>query len=204
MTGHAADDAPESALPAGSAPPEHEPEVEYRLGAQFRRPARTHFVLMAMLTAACAASRLPVLDGVAVVTGTLAFFFGVSYVWRGRFRTRVTGRGIEIRGYFNHFVPWDDVRDIEVTEFGPDRMAINESFGSPRYTRMRLTGTSVSYLRTSGGMARLASIFVVRADGTKLMLRAPLVSGWAADPDFDRKAWQLDQLCIQHARGAIA
>jgi Bacterial PH domain len=198
MTGHAGDD------PMGSAPPDIGPELEYRLSPQYRRPARTHFLFMAALTVVCVVTRLQVLDGAAIVTGALTIFFAVSYAWRGRFRTRVTSQGIEARGYFNHFVPWEQVRDVEVTEFGPDRVQLGEGPDAPHYTRLRLTGASVSSIRSpGGGMSRLASISVVRADGSKLLLRAPLVSAWAADPDFDRKAWQLDQLCMQHARGAI-
>jgi hypothetical protein len=198
MTGHA-DYQTEEALP------ERGPDVEYRLSKQYRRPARAYFFFMAALTAVLAASRLTVLEGAAVITGALSVFFGVSYVWRGRFRTRVTSRGIEIHGYFNHFVPWEQVRDIEVTEFGPHQTPPGrESSCGPHYTRLRLTGASASSIRSPGGASPLASIAVVRADGSKLMLRAPLVSGWAADPEFDFKAWQLDQLCVRYARGAIA
>jgi hypothetical protein len=199
MTGHAVED------PAGTALPDDEPDVEYRLSPQYRRPARTHFFFMAALTVGCVVTRLPVLGGAAVLSGTLAVFYGVSYVWRGRFRTRVTSRGIEVRGYFNHFVPWELVRDVEVTEFGPDRVQLGDGPDAPQYTRLRLTGASVASIGSPGGsMSRLATISVVRADGSKLMLRAPLVSGWAADPEFDRKAWQLDQLCVHYGRGAIA
>ncbi len=199
MTGHAVND------PARTAPPDDEADVEYRLSPQHRRPARTHFLFMAALTAGCVVTRLPVLGGAAVLTGALALFFGVSYVWRCRFRTRVTSRGIEIRGYFNHFVPWELVRDVEVTESGPDRVQLGDGPEGPQYTRLRLTGASVASIGSlSGSVSRLASISVVRANGSKLLLRAPLVSGWAADPEFDRKAWQLDQLCVRCGRGAIA
>jgi hypothetical protein len=199
MTGYAGDDATGNALPDSGL------DLEYRLSPQHRRPARNYFLLMAALTAVCVVTRLQVLDGAAVITGALAVFFGVSYVWRGRFRTRVTSRGIEVRGYFNHFVPWERVRDVEVTEFGPDRVLLGEGSDAPHYTRLRLTGASVSSIGSpGGGMSRLASIWVVRADGSKLLLRAPMVSAWAADPEFDRKAWQLDQVCVQYGRGAIA
>jgi hypothetical protein len=199
MTGHTADDPTQTALPDTG------PELEYRLSPRYRRPARTHFLLMAALTVVCVVTRLQVLDGAAVVTGALAVYFGVSYLWRGRFRTRVTSRGIEVHGYFNHFVPWEQVRDVEVTEFGPDRVQLGEGADAPHYTRLRLTGASLSSIGSpGGGMSRLATISVVRADGSKLLLRAPLVSAWAADPEFDRKAWELDQVCMQYGRGAIA
>jgi Bacterial PH domain len=199
MTGHATDHQPGSSLSPAV------PDVEYRLSPQYRRPARNDFVLMTVLTVMCAVTRLPVLEDAAVGAAALAVFFGLTYLWRGRFRTRVTSRGIEIRGYFNHFVPWDQVSDIEVSEFGPAWTPLDGSSDSPHYARVRYTGARLISPRISGGaMSRLATISVVRSDGSKLLLRAPLVSGWAADPDFHRKAWQLDQLCIQHARGAIA
>jgi hypothetical protein len=199
MSGDTADDPMEGVLPDDG------PELEYRLSPRYRRPARTYCLLMAALTAVCVVTRLQVLDGAAVGTGALAVYFGVSYLWRGRFRTRVTSQGIEARGYFNHFVPWDQVRDVEVTEFGPDRVQLGDGADGPYYTRLRLAGESVSTIGSRGrGLSRLASISVVRADGSKLLLRAPLVSAWAADPEFDRKAWQLDQVCVQYGRGGIA
>ncbi len=59
----------------------------------------------------------------------LAACSGLTYLWRGRFRTRVTAEGIEIRGYFNHFVPWEEVRGIEVRGYGSS-MRLDDSFYS--------------------------------------------------------------------------
>lgn len=190
---------------AGSAEPFHGPDIEYRLSTQYRRPALVRFCVTAALTVIFAVTGLPILDGAAAITGALAGYFGLSFLWRGRFRTRVTSRGVEVRGYFNHLVPWEQVRDIEVSGFGPDQMPLDESFDTQQYTRMRVRGAGVANARSPGsGMSRLASISVVRADGHKVRLRAPLVSGWAADPDFDDKARQLELLCVQYGRGAIS
>jgi hypothetical protein len=60
-------------------------------------------------------------DQAAATFSALAVYCGVSYVWRRRFRTRVTSRGIEVRGYFNHFVTSDEVRGIEVSALGSAR-----------------------------------------------------------------------------------
>jgi hypothetical protein len=188
---------------AGSAQPFHGPDIEYRLGPRYRRPALVRFLITAALTVVFAVSGLPILSGAAAISGAFALCFGVSYVWRGRFRTRVTSRGIEVRGYFNHIVPWEQVRDIEVSEFGADRMPLNESVETAQY--MPRAGVNVTtYRRTATRMSVLASISVVRAGGRKVKLRAPLVSGWAADPDFDDKARQLEQLCVRYGRGAIS
>ncbi len=190
---------------AGSAQPFHGPPIDYRLTPQYRRPALLRFIMLAVLTIVCAVAPLVLLKAGAFVFGALALFFGVSYLWRGRFRTRVTSRGIEIHGYFNHFVPWDQVRDIEVTAFGSDRMGLGEQFGTTQYARASVQGLASDKLPAVGrGMSRLASISVVRSDGRTVMLRAPLVSGWAPDPDFDDKARELEQLCTRYARGAIA
>lgn len=198
MTGHAAHDSPRSAQP------DDEPDVEYRLSPQYRRPALVRFLFAAPATVVLAVTGLPILDGAAAITGALALYSGVSYLWRGRFRTRVTSRGIEARGYFNHFIPWDEVRDIELSGFGTDQAPFGESAGTSQYARAGIGGTRFSASRnTDSQMSRLASITLVRADGHKLRLRAPLVSGWAPDPDFDDKARQLEQLCVRYGRGAV-
>lgn len=189
---------------AGSAQPFHGTDVEYRLSPRYRRPVLNRFIAMVVLAVVAAVTRLAVLDGAAAIFGACAVLFGVQYLWRGRFRTRVTSRGIEIRGYFNHFVPWEMVRDIEVSEFGPDRMRLDENLGTTQFTRTGLRGPRVSAVRNTGiRIGRLASIAVVRADGHKVVLRAPLVSGWTADPDFDDKARQLEELCMRYGRGAL-
>jgi hypothetical protein len=184
---------------AGSAQPFHGPDIEYRLSWQYRRPTLFRSLGMAALAVICILIRLVALDVGAAIFGALAVYLGVCCVWRGRFRTRVTSRGIEVRGYFNHFVPWDEVRDVEVTAFGSDQMGPSEKYSSTRQ-RGLLGNNQVVGSR----MARLASISVVRASGHKVRLRAPLVSGWADDPDFDDKARQLHELCVRYGRGAIA
>jgi hypothetical protein len=190
---------------AGSAQPFHGPDIEYRLGRQYRRPTLMRFLGMVALTVICIVTPLAFLDAGAAIFGALAVYFGVSYVWRGRFRTRVTSRGIEVRGYFNHFVPWEQVRDIEVTALGSDRVGLDDNFGTTQSARMGRGGSRVVTRPITGRqISRLASIAVVKADGHRVLLHAPLVSGWAADPDFDDKARQLHELCVRYGRGAIA
>jgi hypothetical protein len=201
---------------AGSAEPFHGPDVEYRLSRQYRRPGLIKFLFTAVLTVVFAVSGLPILYGAAAITGAAAVCFGVSYLWRGRFLTKVTSRGIEVRGYFNHLVPWEQVRDIEVSGFGPEQLRLDENFDTDTSTRQRLGGPGAASLPTTrfsrmygygsqagGDMSRRVSMAVVRADGHKVRLRAPLASGWAPDPDFDDKARQLEQLCARYGRGAI-
>ncbi len=190
---------------AGSAEPFHGPDIEYRLSRPYRRPALMRFAAMVALAVVCIVTPLAALDAGAAIFSALAVYFGVSYLWRGRFRTRVTSRGIEVRGYFTHFVPWAQVRDIEVSSLGSDRAAIDDEIGGSEFARMGIGGSRVVVSPSTGrNISRLASIAVVKADGHKILLRAPLVSGWAADPDFDDKARQLHELCIRYGRGGIA
>jgi hypothetical protein len=179
------------------------PDVEYRLSRRYRRPMLARFAVAAVLTVICVVSRNAALEAAAYATGALAVIFGILYLWQGRFATRVTGCGIEVHGYFSHFVPWEAVRDIEVTSFGSD-LAVGQDYGSQMYASGTIRGQGVRMVRTSPNrMAVLAAIKLVRADGRKLRLRAPLVSGWASDPDFADKAKQLEQLCVKYGRGAL-
>jgi hypothetical protein len=190
---------------AGSAEPFHGPDIEYRLSREYRRPALMRFAATVALTVVCIVTPLAFLDAGAAIFSALAVYFGVSYLWRGRFRTLVTSRGIQVRGYFNHFVPWEQVRDIEVTALGSDRAGLDDDFGTAEFARFGRGGSRVVAHRNTGrNISRLASIAVVKADGHKVLLRAPVVSGWAADPDFDDKARQLHELCVRYGRGAIA
>jgi hypothetical protein len=191
---------------AGSAQPFHGADVEYRLSRQYRRPTLMRFFGMMALTVICIVTPLASLEAGAAIFGALAVYFGVSYVWRGRFRTRVTSRGIEARGYFNHFVPWEQVRDVEVSALGSDGVGLDDTFGAIQSAGAAFGARSRVVTRPSTGrrISRLASVSVVRADGHKVRLRAPVVSGWADDPDFDDKARQLHELCIRYGRGAIA
>jgi hypothetical protein len=180
-------------------------DVEYRLSRQYRRPMLNRFAAMVVLTVLCIVTRNPTLEVAAYATGALGLIFAGLYLWQGRFATRVTSRGIEAHGYFNHFVPWHDVRDIEVTSWSAGRLAADEDYGGRTYASASVYGAGVRVRRSSPNrMAHIASIKVVRANGTKLRLRAPVVSGWASDPDFDDKARQLDQLCARYGRGAIS
>src|SRR5262245_33887977 len=89
--------------------------VEFRPARVYRRRLLRQFWLMAGLTALLALTPLPVaMRDAAWLTGALAAGYGVTYLWRGRFVTRVTNRGIEAHGYVNHFVPWEDVAGLRI------------------------------------------------------------------------------------------
>jgi Bacterial PH domain len=159
--------------------------------------------VLAVLTVVLAIVPDPILlRDAAWLTGVLAVISGITYLWRGRFATKVTSRGIEARGYINHFVPWEDIAGVEVNGYGPADARLTESYTSTQYVRARTVGGGGRAVSrgSSGRLARLDTIRVVRARGRKLLLPAPRVAGWAADPDFDDKARQLQALCQQYGR----
>jgi hypothetical protein len=160
----------------------------------------------AVLTVLIALTPVPVLRDLAWLTGALAVVFGVTYLWRRRFVTRVTSRGIEARGYVNHFVAWDDVAGLQVGGSSAADARPDASQAGQQYVRATMRGTTVvSGAGSSGRQARLATIKVARVSGRRLLLPAPIVTGWASDPGFDDKARQLQELCHRygHPQGRI-
>jgi len=175
--------------------------VEFRPGNGYRRPLLRRFLLLAVVTALLALTSLPAgIRDAAWLTGAIAAGCGVTYLWRARFATRVTSRGIEARGYLNHFVPWEDVAGLEVR--GSALADARPGDPRARYVRAGLGGSTV----VSGGPAgpgRLAAVRVVRANGHKLQLPAPVVTAGASDARFDDKARQLRELCERYGRPAM-
>jgi hypothetical protein len=179
-------------------------DVEYRLSREFRQPVLSRLIISVILTAVLWSLLATPFYPLAYFAGSITAAFAVwslgAYLWRGRFRTTVTGRGIEMRGYFNHFVPWDQVSAIEIGGYGSPHMRLDDTFRSEiRVARRYRSYGGPNARSTSGKMARLATLKVVRTNGRKLMLRAPIVTGWASDPYFSDKARQLQQLCNLYA-----
>jgi hypothetical protein len=176
--------------------------AEYRLNPRYVRPNRTRFftfgVLTILLAVAWERSHEAGLSYVALICGLTAVYNGAAYIWRSRFRTRLTGEGVEILGYFNHFVPWRDVQGFDVGGYGESR-PLNADYG----VRVSVAGRA-SYRRSSGSIAntgrrsRLGTVHLVRTSGRRMLLRAPLVTSWAPDPHFDEKTRQLQDLSGQY------
>jgi len=198
--------------PSGFGSPPADPQqvagqdVEYRLSRQFRQPVLSRLIISVVFTAILWSLLASPFYPLAYFAGSIAAASAVwscgAYFWRGRFRTTVTGRGIEMRGYFNHFVPWDQVKGIEVGGYGPRNLRLDDTFRPQIRVSRRASYRSYrgpNARSTSGKMARLATIKVVRTNGRKLLLRAPIVTGWASDPYFSDKARQLQQLCDLYA-----
>jgi hypothetical protein len=105
----------------------------------------------------------------------------VLYLWRARFRTRLTPRGMELRGYFNKFVPWDSIRDIQVLSYDTvDDVPVAGWSGRP------VAGKA-------GSNRNLVAVRVYRQHRPRLQLRVPLVTGTQEDPEFDHKVQQIKE-----------
>jgi hypothetical protein len=170
--------------------------AEYRQPPQYRRPYLARFIISGVLTGLLTwgwveghAGELLLGDSFAA---PIALYSGVVYIWRDRFLTRLTTDGIEIRGYFNHFVPWPEVRAIAEEGYGPSRPLDAGYDVRVRYRRRRSGNV------TSGPRAKIGVIRVIRNRGRSKILRAPLVTSWAPDPYFETKLRQMQQLSGQY------
>jgi hypothetical protein len=143
---------------------------------------------------------------VAALCGLAAAGYAVAYAWQGRFRTVLTPEGVRVRGYFNHFVPWSAVAGFAVRRHGADSSALDAGGESPAppMTVYR------SALRGSAGPKRsrppslLITVQVVRTNGHRLTLRAPAVTGWQSDADFDDKVALMEQWRRQYGPPPLA
>jgi hypothetical protein len=189
-------------------------DVVFRLDRGFRRPLVTRgSTALAVAVLAAVVAALGVIPafaaGVAAAFAALALGYAVRYVWAGRFRTRLSAEGIEIHGYFDHFVPWRDVTGFAVTGFSlPTRArlpaepyqaesgAVTTGYDSvrPGAGKLQWQWNMVSQTEsTSGYRAKLATVRVARAHGHNLLLRAPLVTAWQSDPKFGDKVQTIHQ-----------
>ena len=192
--------------PAGYAPSGQ--LAEYRLEPRYVRPNRMRFITFGLLTVLLAfaweRSHEVGLDYFAEIVGLIAVYHGTAYLWRRRFRTQLTAEGVQIHGYFNHFVPWRDVQGFEVGGYGDSR-PLDGGYD----VRVSVAGRG-SYTRAAGRMAsagrrsRLGTVHLVRTSGRRMLLRAPLVTSWAPDPHFDQKSRQLQELSGQYGTRLLA
>jgi hypothetical protein len=103
-----------------------------------------------------------------------------GYVLRGRFRTRLTARGIETQGFIHRFVPWESVREVESYTF--------ERAGEVAVVGARIQGR---YSSQEKPRRKVAVVQIVRDNGRRVELPAPLDSDYQHDPDFDDKVQQI-------------
>jgi hypothetical protein len=189
-------------------------DVVFRLDRGFRKPlvARGSTALVLAVLAVLLASAGIAVDvalGLAAAFAVVALGYAARYLWTGRFRTRLTTEGIEIRGYFDHFVPWRDVAGLDVAGSSlPQRARLR---AEPYLAESGAVTTGYDTVRpgagqlqwqwqmvsqadsTSGYRAKLATVRVARARGHPLLLRAPLVTAWQSDPQFGAKVRTIHQ-----------
>ncbi|HUB37638.1 MAG TPA: hypothetical protein VMA72_02175 [Streptosporangiaceae bacterium] len=172
------------------------PEVAYRPPPGYRRPFLARCLRYLVLTIAGVAigTIAPIGYFIGSIASVFTVGYGISYLWRGRFQTIVTARGIEIRRWSNRLVPWSSVRAIEIGGYGAASLGLSR----PVRRRYRDSAGPV-WGRTSGPPAKYATVTVVRLDDKRILLPAPLVTAWASDHTFTDKARQLQQLCDQYA-----
>jgi hypothetical protein len=192
-------------------------DVTFTLDRGYRKPVARRFavsLVFAIIFAFCASSAIAagLMWALTAVCGAAALLYATRYVWAGRFRTRLSAEGIEIRGYFNHRVPWSNVAGFETGGYNAPKRSltpaspylnpsggIDTSYATVRLRRMR-AGQGNS---TAGYRARLATVRVNRTRGHSLLLRAPLVTAWQSDPEFDEKVRLIHQWWQAYGHGAV-
>ena len=163
-------------------------EVEFRLGRGYcTRPLAQGCIALVVAAALFAAGlHMPALRWLAIFPLAYAAGSFAVCVWRGRLRTRLTARGIEIRRVRRRLVPWQAIRSIET--ISSDHVA-DVPVANNR-TRVASPG--------GRGPRTVAAVRIVRTSGHRIRLPAPLVTDSQADPDFDDKV-RLIKACWQQA-----
>jgi hypothetical protein len=195
-------------------------DVIFTLESGYRRPYLRRGVTMLILGAICGyittmTSSVLLFSGAvfSAIWGLEGLYYLGTYFWSTRFRTRLCPEGIEVRGYFNHFVRWTDVTGIRSKGFelagrrppSPPYLTRSGTI-DPGYSSVR-AGTGYRRRRTSsmGGVrGKLYTIRISRRRGRRLMLRAPLVTAWQSDPEFDNKLLLIQQWWQTYGQAAAA
>ena len=101
-----------------------------------------------------------------------------AYVVRRRLRCRLTAAGIETRRVRTRFIPWAEIREVQVTKrVTVARVAVRGNRASGRFGS-----------RSGGGARKVAAVRVQQANGRWLELAMPVVWENAHDSDFTTKA----------------
>jgi hypothetical protein len=142
---------------------------------------------------------------VAALCGLAAAGYAVAYAWQGRFRTVLTPEGVSVRGYFNHFVPWSAVAGFAVRHHGAASSPPDDGEDpAPPMAVYRSSMRALGGTRRTGPAPLLITVQVVRANGHRLTLRAPAVTGWQGDAEFDDKVVLMEQWRRQYGPPPLA
>jgi len=168
-------------------------DVVFTPGRGYRAPLLRRAGILLMLAAIAAflagSGVVPPLAWAAtVLLGAAALTQGTLYLWQGRFRTRLSATGIDVHGYFGHFIPWSEVTGLDIGGFTvPDAEAAAIT-GTPWNSPVTQPLSRATFNSEAGYRGKLATIRVARRNGRSVLLRAPLVTSWQDDPGFDDKA----------------
>jgi hypothetical protein len=187
-------------------------ETVFSLDRGFRKPlvlrGAMSLVIGGLAVAASALLGPPMLV-LAGLCGLVTVGYAVAYVWHSRFRTVLTPEGIHVRGYFSHFIPWLDVAGFAVRNHGaaPAWDGSDGEGGESPAQPIEVYRGSRSATAVLGGNRRtsapLVTVQVVRTNGHRLTLRAPVVTGWQDDPGFDDKVRLMEQWRRQYGAPAV-
>jgi hypothetical protein len=183
-------------------------DVVFVLGRGYRTPllrrGAAALLLAGLAALAGGAGFAPLAAGAAAAAfGAAAAAQAALYLWQGRFRARLSARGIEARGYFDHFIPWSDVTGIEVGGASPDAGPAPIT-GTPWDSPAVQPLSRVVYASEGGYRARLAAVRVSRRRDRSLLLRAPLVTLWQGDPEFQDTVRLIGQWWRGYGQGPAA
>lgn len=115
---------------------------------------------------------------VAVFPAAAAVALLASYAVQRRLRCRLTAAGIESRRLRTRFIPWAQIREVQVTRrVTVAQVAVLGNRAAGRYGS-----------RSGGATRKVAAVKVQLANGRWRELAMPVVWGNAPDPDFTTKA----------------
>jgi hypothetical protein len=155
-------------------------DVEYRP----QRGLGTLVLIRACVATAAAAMlsslgiQNPAVIYVAAFSAVLAIAWFASYAAQRRLRSRLTATGIESRRLRTRFIPWAQIRDVQVV----GRVTVAQAAVPGNRAAGHYGG------RLGRGARKVAAVRVRQADGRWRELAMPVVRENAPDPDFTSKA----------------
>jgi hypothetical protein len=184
----------------------------------FKRPPSSRKYLLRRAATAMIFACLAVVVGetlqphLLVIAGYLIALVAVgnaaAYALEGVFRTVVTNEGLEVRGYVHRMIPWSEVRAFRVRGLDQaDLLPPDQSSGSELEPRRLVAGTGLRHApqwdrpadRSSRTSTSRVTVEVVRTNGRRVVLPAPIVAGPDGDSEFADKVRQLEQWRQQSA-----
>jgi hypothetical protein len=173
-------------------------DVVFTLGRGYRGPlvrrGAIALVVAAIAVVFATAGFVPQVGwSVAALCAAFACSQAVLYLWHGRFRTRLSAQGIEARGYFDHFIPWTEVTGVQVQQASAGPAEVPAIAGKPWDSPAAQPLSRVRLDSEGGYRAKLATVRVTRRGHQPVTLRAPLVTAWRDDPEFEDKARLIKQ-----------